>query len=120
MLENEHNIMLMNYYEPDLYRMFTKNLSKMKKFGAACGITPRDYLIVSDAVLALFNIEPFAQISWIPIGKLNKLNRREYEGILGDWQEEIHKPENQVTFLGFRFISLEMLRKMNIEKKGHF
>ena len=124
LLENEHNFMLMNYYEPDLYRMFTKNLSKMKKFGAACGISPRDYLIVSDAVLALFNIEPFAQISWIPIGKedgkLNKLNRREYEGILGDWQEEIYKPENQVTFLGFRFISLDMLRKMNIEKKGHF
>ena len=95
----KQNFMLMNYYEPDLYRMFTKNLSKMKKFGAACGISPRDYLIVSDAVLALFNIEPFAQISWIPIGKedgkLNKLNRREYEGILGTGRRRFINPRTR-------------------------
>lgn len=124
LLENENNIMLMNYYEPDLYRMFTKNLDKMKKLGEVCGISPRDYLIVSDAVLALFNLEPFARISWIPIGKeserLNRLNRREYEGILAEWQGEINKPENQVSYLGFRFISLDMLRKMNKGKIGHF
>ena len=116
LLENPNNLELMNHCLPDKYRVFTRNLDRLKKMGKSSGMNPDDFLIVSDAILSLYNIQKYNKISWVETGKeskqLDKLNQKEYEKQILKWKDEIENPDNHVVFLGFRFITKDMLDKI--------
>lgn len=117
LLEKENNLALLNNYQPDKFRCFTKNLDKIKKQGRYCGMEPKDFLIVSKAVYALYNIKKIKEISWISTGKedveLRRLNGHEYNQIFNQFQEQWVKKENQVWFYGFRFVNIELIKEMD-------
>lgn len=122
LLESPNNLELMNGYMPDHYRCFTRNLDRIKKYCEMAGIDIGELVIVSDAVKSLYEVKPCRKISWISLSKgmehfpdcLERLNSREYDKCINRWIKEIRNPDNQVRFCGFRFITLQLLQKIEM------
>lgn len=116
LLYHKKNCELMNSSRPDKYYRFTSKLNILEKLCRAEAFSTDDLVIVSDAVLALYNIRPSGKLSFLSRKKLPprlaRYNDREYENASKPYREEIFHPGSQVTFCGFRFITPLLLDKI--------
>lgn len=123
-LLNDNSIHMLNYGNPDKFKLFNKNLEKFKKLVSESGKNLNDFVIDSSSVMSLYGLREASDIDYMCVAKeFDKVNNEiisNHHNYIKYYKTTIEdlvlNPKNYLVYSGVKFITLDVLKKMKMNR----